>query len=93
MDMIKQTLAAFLGSIALAGCLTDPSLVNVPQPVSTDLVEDGSDTDGEPLVLAPVDSQPTGAAVAPRPSPGLDDPAQPHESSRRMLLLAVGWSA
>ena len=52
MDMITQTLAALIGSIALAGCLTDPTLVNVPQPVTTGMPADGFDDDGDPLAHA-----------------------------------------
>lgn len=62
MDMITQTLAALIGSIALAGCLTDPTLVNVPQPVATDMPENGLDDDGEPLAHAQPDVSDRAAA-------------------------------
>ncbi|MFQ5490758.1 MAG: hypothetical protein ACE5GE_08565 [Phycisphaerae bacterium] len=53
MDMVKQTLAALVGSIALSGCLTDPTLVDVPQTSQADAAEDGTvATDGDPIVWA-----------------------------------------
>jgi len=44
MDMVKQALAAIAGSAMLAGCLTDPNIVYVPD---TEMVDTENETDGD----------------------------------------------
>lgn len=57
MDTIKQTMAALLGSWALSGCLTDPTIVNVPdtQEEEADLLDEGDGADDGTARLWPME--------------------------------------
>ena len=66
MDMVKQALAAIVGSLVLGGCLTDPNIVYVPQ---TQQEESDQDEDsGGGAALWPSDPSPAQWSV-PRDHP------------------------
>ncbi|HUU83948.1 MAG TPA: hypothetical protein VM243_10635 [Phycisphaerae bacterium] len=54
MDTVKQSLAGIVGSMVLAGCLTDPNVVYVPQTEEEEPADEDANTNGSAAVW-PID--------------------------------------
>ena len=81
MDTVKQALAGIAGSMLLAGCLTDPAIVYVPDTAEVETEDATEDDSGDDTTLRPFESHPD-ALVPVLPA---WSPAAPAEACRLAL--------